>query len=275
MGEELSELAKKYGKVTREEYFKQIRKKFKREGTSKDPRVRRLLEFGEKIRTEDLVPVLEKDAALLIKEDPFAFALAAVLDRGTRAEIVWTIPYYIKKQLGNLNPYFFAEASIEELEKIFRNLPVKPRYISDAPRTVKELARIVVDEYGGKVQKIWEKRRARQVRTTFERIYGVGPGISSMIVLLLERWFKVHFDDIDHKAMDVKPDTHVIRVFYRLGFISQPDQESAVRAARRLNPEYPGALDAPAWEIGRKWCTPSSPRCYNCPLNDVCPKNII
>lgn len=239
-----------------------------------DPRVRRLLEFRKKIRPQELFPVLVEEAAVVIEENPFAFALAAVLDRGTRSEIIWTIPYHMQKQLGDLKPQFFADKSIEDLERIFQLLPVKPRYISDAPRTVKELSEMVVDEYNGKVQKIWENKGSSSVKAAFERIYGVGPGISSMIVLLLEKCFGVHFDDIDHRNMDVKPDTHVIRVFQRLGFITEPNEAVAKKAARRLNPEYPGALDAPAWIIGKKWCAPFAPQCHSCPLNEVCPKNI-
>ena len=91
-------------------------------------RVEKLLEFAKTVNAEELVPVLEKEAAELIN-DPFAFALAGVLDRGTKAELIWTIPYYIKKQLGELNPYFFVNASIEDLEELFQKLPKKPRYI--------------------------------------------------------------------------------------------------------------------------------------------------
>jgi len=238
----------------------------------KDPRVKKLLEFGEKIRPWELIPTLHEEAALLIEENPFAFALAAVLDRGTKAEIIWTIPYYMKKHLGHLDPYFFAKSSIEDIKNIFQNLPVKPRYINDAPFTVKELAQIVVREFDGKTQKIWEDRNSEFVKKTFKRIHGVGPGISSMIVLLLERCFKIQFNDLDHKNMDIKPDVHTIRVFYRLGISSEPNENSAVKAARRLNPEYPGALDAPAWIIGRRWCSQWNPNCSGCPLNTVCPK---
>ena len=240
----------------------------------KDPRVKKLLEFAETVDAQELVPVLEEKAAELIKEDPFAFALAGVLDRGTKAEIIWTIPYYIKKQLGDLNPYFFANASLEELEKIIQKLPVKPRYVTDAPHTLRGLSRIIVNECNGQTQKLWENKSSRAVKATFERIYGVGPGIASMIILLLERWFGVHFNDVDHRNMDVKSDVHIVRVFHRLGFISEPDSNSALKAARRLNPAYPGALDPPAWTIGRNWCTAFSPRCNRCPLNEVCPKNI-
>lgn len=240
----------------------------------RDPRVRRLLEFGETIEGQELVPVLKKEAAKLIKKEPFAFALAGVLDRGTKAEIIWTIPYYVKKQLGKLDPYFFANASLEDLKKIIGKLPVKPRYVNDAPHTVKGLSRIVVDECDGQAEKLWENKTSKAVKATFERIYGVGPGIASMIVLLLERWFDVHFDDIDHRNMDVKPDTHIVRVFYRLGFISERNSNSAVKAARKLNPTYPGALDSPAWIIGKKWCTAFITRCEECPLNEVCLKII-
>ena len=108
-------------------------------------RVARLLEFAKEVTAEELVPVLVKDAVKEIME-PFCFALDGVLDRGTKAEIIWTIPYYIKRQLGNLDPYFFADAFIEELDHIFRNLPTKLRYLRDVSHTVKGLAKIVVNE---------------------------------------------------------------------------------------------------------------------------------
>jgi hypothetical protein len=66
-----------------------------------------------------------------------------------------------------------------------------------------------------------------------------------MIVLLLERCFGVRFSDLDHLGIDVKPDVHIIRVFSRLGFIQEPTEKEALEGTRRLNPEYPGALDAP------------------------------
>jgi len=95
-----------------------------------------------------------------------------------------------------------------------------------------------------------------------------------MIVLLLEKCFKINFTELDHKNMDVKPDVHVVRVFQRLGFIRIADSAEALRAARKFNPEYPGALDAPAWIIGKKWCTPFGPQCIACVMGAVCPKNM-
>jgi endonuclease III len=93
-----------------------------------------------------------------------------------------------------------------------------------------------------------------------------------MITNLLLRWYDVKFNDLNR--IDVKPDVHVIRVFYRLGFISKADSQSALLAARKLNPAYPGALDAGVWLIGRKYCNATGPVCQQCPIDSCCPKNI-
>jgi endonuclease III len=134
------------------------------------------------------------------------------------------------------------------------------------------VSKIIVTEFDGQAENMWEGRSAKEIKATFERIYGVGPGISSMIILLLERWFKIYFDDIDHTKMNVKPDVHIVRVFHRLGFISEATSDAALKAAKKLNPEFPGAMDAPAWYIGRNWCTAYSTNCSQCPLDAVCPK---
>lgn len=76
-----------------------------------------------------------------------------------------------------------------------------------------------------------------------------------------------------HRSGGIKPDVHVIRVFKRLGLISEKDEELALKSARRLNPEYPGALDGPVWYIGKHICT-QTPRCGSCPMEEVCPKEL-
>jgi hypothetical protein len=47
-----------------------------------------------------------------------------------------------------------------------------------------------------------------------------------------------------------------------------------VAAAHVLNPDHPGALDLPAWDIGRRWRRPTTPDCPTCPLKRVCPRLI-
>ena len=64
-----------------------------------DPRVEKLLEFGEKVRPRELIPTLHEEAALFVEENPFAFALAAVLDRGYKSRDHMDNPALYKKAI--------------------------------------------------------------------------------------------------------------------------------------------------------------------------------
>lgn len=237
-----------------------------------EKRVSALLAFGKEIDPKELFPTLARGASDFVLGDPYAFALATCLDRGTRADIIWTIPFYLGRQLGHLNPYRIHGMSESQLEGAFRALPHGPRYVTAAPRTVKELTSLVVGQFGGDASRMWRGRSAAEVKQTFQSIYGVGPGISSMAVLLLEKAFSFRFDDLDRPGMDIKPDVHTTRVLYRLGLASERSENAAVRAARRVRPEFPGEVDAPLWVVGRRWCHEIGPRCHECALQPVCPR---
>jgi endonuclease III len=233
-----------------------------------------LLDCGQAFDSAVLFPTVIPEAAPLVVSDPYAFAIATCLDRGTKADIIWTIPYDIYQLLGHLDPNRIYQMSLEELADLFARLPRRPRYVNDAPRTIKELTRIVVEECGGDASTIWKDKRASEVKRTFLSIHGVGPGISSMAVLLIEAAFSIRFDDLDRRNMDIKPDVHTIRVLYRLGVSQAMTEQAAVEAARRLSPEYPGAVDAPLWNIGRTWCHAIAPNCFECCVESICAKRI-
>jgi hypothetical protein len=171
-----------------------------------------LLDCSKCVEAEELFPVMVSEAAEIVTSNPYAFSMATCLDRGTKADIIWTIPYDIKKKLGHLDPYLFYEMSLEELAALFKSLPRRPRYVNDAPRTVQDLTLIVVEECGGDAARIWTGKRASEVKRTFQSIYGVGDGIANMAVLLIEQAFPIRFNDLDRPRMDIKPDVHTKRV---------------------------------------------------------------
>lgn len=231
-----------------------------------------LLAFGETLPAEDLFPTVIPEASDFIYSNPYAFAIAVCLDRGTKIEIIWTLPYDIYKALGHLDPEQINKMELDELADLFERLPRKPRYVNAAPRTIQELTRIVMEENDGKAENIWLGKRSGDVKRTFNSIYGVGPGIANMSVLLIESAFGIRFDDLDRRRMDIKPDVHTKRVLYRLGIIEEEDFDLAIQATRMMNPKYPGALDGALWSIGRQWCFASDPDCLRCPLKRLCPK---
>lgn len=231
-----------------------------------------LFDCSQNFESDVLLPTVIPEAAPLVASDPYAFSLATCLERGTKADIIWTIPYDIQQYLGHLDPHRIYQMSVDELADLFAHLPRRPRYVNDAPRTLKELTRIVVEECRGDASNIWKGKRASEVKRTFMSIHGVGSGIASMAVLLIEAAFTIRFDDLDRKNMDIKPDVHTIRVLYRLGVSQAMTEQSAVEAARRLNPDYPGAVDGPLWNIGRTWCHALAPKCSLCCMERVCAK---
>lgn len=234
--------------------------------------IRHLVRMSADLDPAVLFPALSPRAAQLVVTDPYAFSIATCLDRGAKAEIIWTIPQDLKDLLGDLAPSRIHRLSLDELGQVIASLPRKPRYINAAPRTIAELTAIVVEEYEGDAGGIWNGRSAAEVRETFLGVYGVGPGIANMAVLLIEKAFDIRFSDLDRARMDIKPDVHTVRVLHRMGLSSSPTEAAALLAARTANPAYPGELDGILWHIGREWCFAIGPRCPVCPVATDCIK---
>ncbi len=227
-----------------------------------------LMRYKPLITQEELTPALYPEALRLIRDNPFAFISACCLDRGTKAEVIWTIPYWIFQQVGHYDPCQFYAMGLEKFTAIFNALPKKPRYINDAPRTFSDITRIVVNRFEGNAERIWKSRSAMDVKKDLLTIHGVGSGIANMALILLEGTYDFTF--IDHDRMDIKPDVHTMRVLYRLGVSAAISVEEATSAAQWLNPSFPGSIDGPLWSIGRKWCHATAPDCLSCPLMDCC-----
>jgi endonuclease III len=71
-------------------------------------------------------------------------------------------------------------------------------------------------------------------------------------------------------------DTHVRRVSQRLGFTEQVDP-------KKIEPDLMGLIPRKRWfdftyvliEHGRAICTARSPKCQDCPVNDLCPSSLV
>lgn len=226
--------------------------------------------LAESIARKEYFPAQSPEASQLIASDPYAFLIACCLDRGARTEIIWSIPYDMKSRLGHLDPAKIGKMAPADIRTLLESLPHHPRYMNDAPKTILDLTRIVVEECGGCAAGIWEGKPAFEVGRTLMSIRGVGPGIANMTTLLIEKAFPFRFKEQDRTHMDIKPDAHTMRVFYRLGVSRAESEQEAIDAARSLNPAFPGELDGPLWYAGRTWCHATKPECGNCPLAGCC-----
>ena len=87
---------------------------------------------------------------------------------------------------------------------------------------------------------IWLGKHAADVKRTFMSIHGVGPGISNMGVLLIEKAFGVRFSDLDRSRYGIEPDVHTVLVLYRLGASEDKTIDSALAAYLADEPFFPG-----------------------------------
>lgn len=240
-----------------------------------DPRIVALLEHRKAARASGVGQGLlgaSEDADKLLRSDSMAMLTGLVLQRGMPAERVWQIPMHLRLKIGHLDPARMAQMSVEDMTTTFDSLEVRPRYPAQAAKTVVALAELVTKKFGGDGSSIWRGREVPDVIATLESLPWVGPGISHMAVLLLmdESGYAPHPSELS--SLDVKADVHVVRVFYRLGIADAETRNAAVHAARHYHPEFPGLLDWPAWDVGRRFCRPKSPVCGECPLSHVCNK---
>ncbi len=192
-----------------------------------------LLKFGGTLPKDGTFTGIP-EADVLIRSNPFAFLMAASIDRGARAETVWKIPWYLKQKMGNLDPEKLSQMTPAELEDIIRQLPKKPRFPNQAAKTIVCLAKLVSQEFCGDAEQIWQDKSVDSLLKSLQKIYGVGPGIAAMTVRILIDEGQYHPQPSDLRKIDIKPDIQVTKVFCRSGLSPSRDGQLCIEAARQL-----------------------------------------
>lgn len=235
-----------------------------------------LLKLGAKLSSTDQGPALDftpnPEANELLQSDPFAFLIAVICDQGIVAERAWLVPFLLRQRLGHLDPARFA-ASEEDVREAVQTPPKLHRYVENIPRWLVQAGRLVTSKYGGDASRIWSgSPGADELQRRLDEFPGIGQKKAAMAVEILERDLRVPVSRLDRS--DVAYDVHLRRVFLRTRLADRDEQDHMIQVARRLNPDRPGALDLPTWYVGRTWCHAGLPACLECPLTNVCPKDI-
>lgn len=145
--------------------------------------------------------------------------------------------------------------------------------VNTLPEWVCNVAQMALDLYGGDASRIWSGHpTAATLQNRFLEFQGVGQKKAAMAVEILVRDLKIPIEELE--GSDVAYDVHVRRVFLRTGIATIDEPGHMIEAARRLGPRHPGAIDLPAWIVGRQWCDVIDPLCSDCPIDPYCPKFI-
>ena len=109
------------------------------------------------------------DADRLLSDDPLALLIGMVLDQQVPLERAFSSPLDLKQRLGGqLDVHEVAAMDPDELAKVFAERPALHRFPAANAKRVQDLARIVVDEYGGDAEAVWST--AKNGQELFQRV---------------------------------------------------------------------------------------------------------
>lgn len=207
-------------------------------------RVRKLVQRLEDFRRECRVTTLAEEEKT---RSPFRLLVACVISLRTKDEV--TAEASQRLFAIGPDPERLAELDVESIAKAI----YPAGFYNTKARQLKDIGRILRDEYGGEVPPDESPLLALPGvgRKTANLVLGLGFGIPAICV-----------------------DTHVHRISNRLGLVKTKTPEQTEHA---LNEVLPRDLWVPINDLlvtfGQNRCHPTSPRCTECPLEDLCPRN--
>ncbi|HET8527582.1 MAG TPA: HhH-GPD-type base excision DNA repair protein [Gaiellaceae bacterium] len=161
----------------------------------------------------------DEEACRLLAEDPFALLVGFALDQQVPVPTAFAGPLKLKQRLGTLDPAAVAEA---DLEPLFREKPAVHRFPGSMAERVRELARVVVDEYGGDASRLWrEAADSDELRRRLEALPGFGEMKIKSLGAVLSKRFGVR------TAAPLAPDHPT------LGDVDSPEQLDEYQAWKR------------------------------------------
>lgn len=180
--------------------------------------------------------------------DPYRIWISEIMLQQTRVDTV--IDYFHRFMQTFPTIKDLANADDEKLLKVWEGLG----YYSRA-RNLKVAANQIMDEYDGKFP---------QTPTEISKLKGIGPYTTGAI------------SSIAFHLPEPAIDGNVMRVVSRLFLIKEDIAKASSRkvfdqAVRKIIPErYPGEFNQAFMDLGSSICTPTSPKCTECPLSSFC-----
>ncbi len=200
---------------------------------------------------DEIENVIEGEAHLdqLAKQrnDPFKILISTILSARTRDSSTEEVTKNLFSRYQT--PQDISSAKIEILE----NLVHKSGFYKVKAARIKEVSRIISEDYMGKVPRDFNE---------LVSLPGVGAKTANCVLVYA---FNI-------PAIPV--DTHVHRIPNRLGWIKTTKPEQTEKRLKEI-------LQKSHWirvnrlfvRFGQEICLPIHPKCDSCPLNTICPKD--
>jgi len=219
-------------------------------------------------RLDDVPFAADPNADRLVKDDFFAFLMAASLDRRGKAVHIWNVPWKLLQKWGHLDPKIIRTMDAAELalDPIIKSAPSTTSR-TDLAKTVISVAAVVEDVGAGDPHRLLAGS-VQEIIIRLKRIYGVGDGIARMIVIQRLLFFGLNVAPYD--GLLPKLDELVRRVFERTGLVTSAVDDQVARALNGYSSVEIAMVDQVAWAVGQTHCFPQAPACSSCILTNAC-----
>jgi uncharacterized HhH-GPD family protein len=121
----------------------------------------------------------DDEANALLAQDPMALLIGFALDQQVPVQKAFSGPKVILERTGTLDARRLAEL---DLDDAFRQRPAIHRFPGAMAKRVRELAQVVVEEYGGDASRVWSEAADGE---DLRRRIGSLPGFGEMKVKAL------------------------------------------------------------------------------------------
>lgn len=144
------------------------------------------------------------EANRLLATDGLALLVGMLLDQQFPMERAFYGPQLLKERLGEeIDASRIAAWDPEEVETIFRGPPAIHRYPASMGKRTQDLCQVIVDDYAGKAENIWETARdGSELLARLKALPGFGVGKSRIFVGLLGKRMGVQPDGWEEHAAD-------------------------------------------------------------------------
>ena len=132
----------------------------------------------------------DDEADRLLADEPLALLVGFVLDQQVTVQKAFAGPLEIRRRLGSFDAATIAGTDPGELEAVFRTRPAIHRFPGNMARRVQELCAAVVEDYGGRAERVWlEAETGKDLEKRLLDLPGIGPmKARSLIAILVKRY---------------------------------------------------------------------------------------
>lgn len=184
-----------------------------------------------------------------IDDDPFRTLIRTILSARSKDEQTIKVSSELFKKYDTAEK--LANAPVDDVERIIKPIG----FYKNKTKNIIESARIVLNEYGGKVPDSFDD---------LIELPGVGTKVANCVLVYA------------YGIPAIPVDTHVHRIVNRWGLVDTTDPNKTTKLLEEILPrEWWLLVNDLLIRFGKEICKPITPRCSDCPLNEICPKIII